>query len=80
MRVYKPIEYIRCGDIGIRIDAILDPQKCNVPGCQESKCYDIQFEKPDGCSFMGGVFCKNHLKCIFQFSIVESEDKDADCD
>jgi len=78
MRVYKPIEYIRCGDIGIRISEMIHPQKCSVPGCQESKCYDIQFEKPDGCSFMGGVFCKNHLKCIFQFSIVESEDKNED--
>lgn len=73
MRVYKPINYIRCGDIGIRIDEMITPQKCSVPGCQESKCYDIQFEKPDNCSFMGGVFCKKHLGCIFNFSLAESE-------
>ena len=73
MRVYKPIEYIRCSDIGIRINEILFSQ-CSVPGCQESECYDIQFEKPDNCSFMGGIFCKNHLECIFRFSIVEREE------
>lgn len=74
MRVYKPIDYIRCGDIGIRISEILFSQ-CSVPGCQKSECYDIQFEKPDNCSFMGGVFCEKHLECIFNFSLAESEDK-----
>ena len=78
MRVYKPIEYIRCGDIGIRISKIIHPQKCSVPGCQKSECYDIQYEKPDKCSFIGGVFCKNHLECIFNFPIVKSEVQDAD--
>ena len=74
MRVYKPINYIRCSDIGIRIDKLLQSQKCSVPGCQESECYDIQFEKPDNYSFIGGTFCKNHLECIFNFSLAESEE------
>lgn len=74
MRVYKPLNYIRCGDIGIRISEIIYPKKCRVPGCQESECYDIQFEKPDNYSFMGGVFCKKHLECIFNFSLAESEE------
>lgn len=78
MQVHKPISYIRCGDIGIRINEMIHPQKCSVPGCQEAECYDIQFEKPDQCSFMGGVFCKNHLEFIFNFPIVESEVQDAD--
>jgi len=75
MRVYKPIEYIRCGDIGIRISEMISPQKCSVPGCQRSECYDIQFEKPDNCSFIGGVFCEKHLECIFNFSVAESEEQ-----
>ena len=78
MRVYKPINYRKCGDIGIRIIEIISPQKCNVPGCRESECYDIQYEKPEGLSFIGGTFCKNHLECIFNFPIVESEVQDGD--
>lgn len=77
-REFKPIYRTKADDIYIRMDKIITPCKCIVPNCKETDCYDIQFEKPEGCSFIGGTFCKNHLKCIFNFSLVESEDKDAD--
>ena len=77
-REFKPIYRTKADDIYIRVDKLITPCKCIVTNCKETDCYDIQLEKPEGCSFIGGTFCKNHLKCIFNFSLVESEDKDAD--
>lgn len=70
---FEPYSNIKYKDLHIRINKLLSLQKCNVPNCECTDCYDIQYEQPEGLSFMGGVFCKNHLECIFNFPIVESE-------
>jgi hypothetical protein len=73
-REFKPIYRTKVNDIYIRVDKLITPYKCIVPNCKEIDCYDIQFEQPKGLSFIGGTFCKNHLECIFNFSLAESED------
>lgn len=75
-REFKPIYRTKADDIYIRVDKLITPCKCNVPNCKETDCYDIQLEQPEGLSFIGGVFCKNHLECIFNFPIVESEEQE----
>lgn len=76
MREIKTINITKVNDIYIRVDKVTG--KCTVPNCKDTDCYDIQLEQPEGLSFMGGTFCKNHLECIFNFPIMESEVQDGD--
>lgn len=76
MREFEPHSIIQYKDLYIRIDKLLSLQKCNVPNCKCTDCYDIQYEQPEGLSFMGGTFCKRHLIHIFNITStfeVESE-------
>lgn len=74
MRKFEPYSSIQYKDLYIRIYKLLSLQECNVPNCKCTDCYNIQYEKPEGHSFIGGTFCKDHLECIFNFSLAESEE------
>lgn len=67
-REFKPIYRTKVNDIYIRVDKLITPCKCIVPNCKETDCYDIQLEKPEGLSFMGGTFCEQHLTRIFNIA------------
>jgi hypothetical protein len=70
-RVFKPIYRTKVNDIHIRVDKVITSCKCIVTNCKETDCYDIQFEKPEGYSFIGGTFCQRHFKNIFnEYSII----------
>jgi hypothetical protein len=66
MRGFKPIYRSKINDIYIRVDKVTG--KCIVPNCKEIDCYDIQFEQPEGLSFIGGTFCERHLVSIFNIT------------
>lgn len=65
---FEPFSIIQYKDLYIRIDKLLSLKECNVPNCKCTDCYDIQYEQPEGLSFMGGTFCERHLKLIFNIS------------
>ena len=67
-REIKSIYRTKADDIYICVDKVITPCKCIVTDCKETDCYDIQFEKPEGLSFMGGTFCERHLKRIFNIT------------
>jgi len=62
-REFKPIYRTKVNDVYIRVDKVTG--KCIVPNCKDTDCYDIQLEKPEGLSFMGGTLCRRHFEDIF---------------
>ena len=42
---------------------------CGVVNCESKPVYSIQFYKPDNFSNAGGVFCKYHIKSIFDIDV-----------
>lgn len=68
MRKIEHYSTIQYKDLYIRINKLLSLQECNVPNCKCTDCYSIQYEKPEGLSFIGGTFCEQHLTRIFNIA------------